>query len=41
VLADPAAAAAMGAAAHTAVAGPGGAEAMVTATEAVYREVLA
>jgi glycosyltransferase involved in cell wall biosynthesis len=41
VLADRSAAAAMGAAGRDAVAGPGGADAMVTATEAVYREVLA
>lgn len=40
VLADPVAAAAMGAAGQASVAGPAGADAMVTATEAVYREVL-
>ncbi|MCU1486469.1 MAG: glycosyl transferase, group 1 [Actinomycetia bacterium] len=41
VLADPVAAAAMGEAGRVAVSGPGGPEAMVSATEAVYREVLA
>jgi glycosyltransferase involved in cell wall biosynthesis len=41
VLADPAAAATMGEAGRRAMAGPGGTDAMVTATEAVYREVLA
>jgi glycosyltransferase involved in cell wall biosynthesis len=41
VLADPKAAAAMGEAARDAMAGPGGTDAMVDATEAVYREVLA
>ena len=41
VLGDPAAASAMGEAGRLAASGPGGTEAMVTATEAVYREVLA
>jgi glycosyltransferase involved in cell wall biosynthesis len=41
VLADPAGAEAMGAAGRVAVSGPSGPEAMVAATAAVYREVLA
>jgi glycosyltransferase involved in cell wall biosynthesis len=41
VLADPVSAAAMGEAGRVAGSGPGGPEAMVTATEAVYRELMA